>query len=146
MTTQVDLLDLVGQPMGRTDWHQITQPQVNLFADATRDYQWIHVDPQRAKAGPLGGTIAHGYHTLALAPLFLAETVSIEHLTAGLNYGLNSVRFPAPVPVGAHVRAQVTLVAARERSIGIEAIFAISVELDGSTRPACVAEVIVLYQ
>ncbi|HEY3263015.1 MAG TPA: MaoC family dehydratase [Pseudonocardiaceae bacterium] len=150
MTTHVqnptDLLDLTGQPMGTTGWLEITQQQVNLFADATDDHQWIHVDPERAKDGPFGGTIAHGYLTLSLAPLFLAEAIRIENLTAGLNYGLNKVRFPAPVSVGGRIRAQVMLSAAKERPMGIEATFAITVELEGSTRPACVAELVVLYQ
>jgi len=141
-----DLLDHVGETLGRTEWHEIDQAQVNLFADATRDHQWIHTDPERARTGPFGGTIAHGYLTLALAPMFLYETVAIDNLTAGVNYGLNKVRFPAPVPVGGSVRATVTLNDAKPRGAGVEATFGIAVEVTGSNRPACVAEAVVIYQ
>ena len=146
LTKPVELLDLVGTTMGESGWHEITQEQVNLFADATHDHQWIHVDTERAKAGPFGGTIAHGYLTLALAPMFLSETVVIDELTAGVNYGLNKVRFPAPTPVGSQLRAIVTLTAAKQRDAGIEATFTITMEVSGSTRPACVAEAVVIYQ
>src|SRR6478735_7113439 len=98
--TPAGLLDLVGAPLGVTTWHEITQQRVNLFADATDDHQWIHTDPARAAAGPFGTTIAHGYLTLALAPLLIAEAVSVDNVAAVLNYGLNKVRFPAPMPVG----------------------------------------------
>ena len=142
-----DLLGLVGQPLGSSEWHDITQHQVNLFADATEDHQWIHVDPERAAAGPFGGTIAHGYLTLALAPVLIAETLSVQKLEAVLNYGLNKVRFPAPVPVGGRVRGTVTLHRAEPRAGGgVEAVFAVVWELEGSDRPACVAEVVVLYR
>ncbi|HEX3782591.1 MAG TPA: MaoC family dehydratase [Pseudonocardiaceae bacterium] len=141
-----ELLDLVGTTMGESGWHEITQDQVNLFADATDDHQWIHVDPQRAEAGPFGGTIAHGYLTLALGPMFLRETLVIDELDAGVNYGLNKVRFPAPVPVGGRLKGRVELTAARQRDAGIEATFTITVELAGSPRPACVAEAVVIYQ
>jgi acyl dehydratase len=141
-----DLLDHVGETLGQTEWHEIDQAQVNLFADATRDHQWIHTDLERARTGPFGGTIAHGYLTLALAPMFLYETVTIDNLTAGVNYGLNKVRFPAPVPVGSSVRATVVLTDAKPRGEGVEATFGLTVEVTGSTRPACVAEAIVIYQ
>lgn len=150
MTTRVqtpaELLDLVGTTMGETGWHEISQPQVDTFADATHDHQWIHVDQERAKAGPYGGTIAHGYLTLSLVPLFLGETVAIDDLTAAVNYGLNKVRFPAPVPVGSKLRARVDLVDARPRAAGVEATFGVTVELPGSPRPVCVAEAVVVYQ
>ena len=115
------MLHLIGQPLGVSPWHDITQDQVNLFADSTGDHQWIHVDPVRAAAGPFGGPIAHGYLTLALGPLLIAETLHVEQLTAALNYGLNKVRFPTPVPVGSRLRGVVTLVrcttaAGRDRS------------------------------
>jgi acyl dehydratase len=112
MTTRVaqatDLLALAAdQPdLGHSGWRQITQDQVNLFADATDDRQWIHVDPERAKAGPFGTTIAHGYLTLSLAPVFIAEILQVENIQMAMNYGLNKVRFPAPVPVGARLRAR----------------------------------------
>jgi acyl dehydratase len=150
MTTRVhtpaDLLDLVGTTMGETGWHEISQSQVDTFADATHDHQWIHVDQERAKAGPYGGTIAHGYLTLSLVPLFLGETVVIDDLAAAVNYGLNKVRFPAPVPVGSLLRARVDLVEARPRASGVEATFGVTVELPGSPRPVCVAEAVVVYQ
>jgi acyl dehydratase len=141
-----DLLDLVGKPLGSTEWHEITQQQVNLFAEATGDHQWIHVDSERAAAGPFGGTIAHGYLTLALAPELIAETLTVQQLVAVLNYGLNKVRFPAPVPVGSRVRGAVTLRSAASRAGGVEAVFTLVWELDGSDRPACVAEVVLLYR
>lgn len=141
-----DLLDLVGKPLGCSEWHEITQQQVNLFAEATGDHQWIHVHPERAAAGPFGGTIAHGYLTLALAPVLIAETLTVQQLEAVLNYGLNKVRFPAPVPVGGRVRGAVTLHSAQPRAGGVEAVFTLVWELADSERPACVAEVVVLYR
>ena len=117
-----------------------------MFAEATGDRQWIHVDPVRAAAGPFGGPIAHGYLTLALAPMFIAEVLVVEHLAAALNYGLNKVRFPAPVPVGGRLRGVVTLKAADVRPTGIEAVFTVVFELEGSDRPACVAEFVALYR
>lgn len=150
MATQVskpaDLLDLVGKPMGESRWYEITQHQVNLFADATCDHQWIHVNPEQAKQGPFGGPIAHGYLTLSLAQQFLADTLSVSELAAQLNYGLNKVRFTAPVPVGGRVRGVVKLTGAKQRATGVEASFEITVELDGSQRPALVAETLVLYR
>lgn len=140
-----DLLALAGRTMGESGWHEIDQRQVNTFADATRDHQWIHVDTRRAKAGPFGGTVAHGFLTLALVPMFLGETVRVDTCQATINYGLNRVRFPAAVPVGGSVRARVELSGARRRGTGVEATFTVAVELRGSDRPACVAEVIILY-
>jgi len=120
---------------------------VNQFAEATGDHQWIHVDPQRAKTGPFGGTIAHGYLTLALAPRFIDEVLHIDAYDAVLNYGLNKVRFPAPVPVGAKIRAVITLISAQERAGGtVEATFGIRYEVEGRERPPCVAETIYLYR
>ncbi len=141
-----DLLDLVGQPLGVSSWHEITQHQVDMFAEATEDRQWIHTDPVRAASGPFGGPIAHGYLTLALAPVILAEVVEVDHVLAALNYGVNKVRFPAAVPVGGRVRGVVRLVRAEQRPAGIEAVFTVVFELDGSDRPACVAEVVVIYR
>ena len=141
-----DLLQLTGQPLGVTPWHHITQDQVNLFAESTGDHQWIHVDPVRAAAGPFGRPIAHGYLTLALGPLLIAQTLHVEQLTAALNYGLNRVRFPTPVPVGSRLRGVVTLRGAQRRPAGIEAVFIVVYELEGSDRPACVAEFVALYR
>jgi acyl dehydratase len=142
----IDLLDLVGQPLGVSSWHEITQDQVNMFAEATEDRQWIHTDPVRAAAGPFGGPIAHGYLTLALAPVVIAEVVEVDNVLAALNYGVNKVRFPAPVPVGSRVRGVVSLVRAEQRPAGIEAVFTVVFELDGADRPACVAEVVAIYR
>ena len=146
MSVPGDLLGLVGQPMGNSEWYEITQHQVNQFADATRDHQWIHVNLEQAKDGPFGGPIAHGYLTLSLAQQFLADTVTIDELAARLNYGLNRVRFTTPVPVGGRVRGVVTLVEAKQRASGVEATFEIVVELAGAARPALVAESVVLYR
>ena len=140
-----DLLDLVGQGLGTTDWMQITQHQVDLFADATGDHQWIHIDPARAANGPFKGTIAHGYLTLSLAPVVLEQVLQIREQTAALNYGLDRVRFPAPVPVGSRIRATVSVRRAQQKASGAEAVFSLTYEIEGQTRPACVADMIVLY-
>src|SRR5205809_7901304 len=109
MTTKVNgvqgLKELVGQHIGYSDWHQVTQEQVNLFADATGDHQWIHVDPEKAKRGPFGGTIAHGYLTLSLIPFLSQQLYTVAGLRMGTNYGTNKVRLPAPLPVGSSARA-----------------------------------------
>jgi acyl dehydratase len=147
VATPTGLLSLHGQELGTSNWIEITQDQVNNFADATGDRQWIHIDPRRAKAGPFGGTIVHGYLTLALAPVFMAEVLQIQNYVAVLNYGVNRVRFPAPLPVGASVRGAVTLMTAREREPGnVEATFEIRYQVQGSDRPACVAETVYLYR
>ena len=140
-----DLLKLVGQRLGSTDWMKITQDQVDRFADATGDKQWIHTDPQRAVRGPFRGTIAHGYLTLSLAPVVISQVLEIRELTAALNYGLNRVRFPAPLPVGSLVRVAVTVASAQQKTSGVESVFTLTYEIDGEDRPACVADVIVLY-
>ena len=149
MTTYLDaptdLVERVGQRLGTTDWIKITQQQVDLFADATGDHQWIHSDPDRAAKGPFKGTIAHGYLTLSLAPVVIAQVLEIRELTAALNYGLNKVRFPAPVRVGSQVRATVSVMRAEQKTSGVEAEFTVTYEIDGEERPACVADVIVLY-
>ena len=140
-----DLLDLVGQSLGTTEWIEVTQQQVDLFADATGDRQWIHTDAERAAKGPYKGTIAHGYLTLSLTPVVIAQVLEIRELTAALNYGLNKVRFPAPVRVGSQVRAAVTVASAQQKTSGVESVFKLTYEIDGEARPACVADVIVLY-
>jgi len=152
MTTQVarptDLLTLAAdQPeLGTSRWRTITQQQVNLFADATDDHQWIHVDPERAKAGPFGTTIAHGYLTVALAPVFIAEILQVDGIQMAMNYGLNKVRFPTPVPVGARLRGRLRLTAAQHRGDMVETLLTLTIQLEGSERPACVAEIVVLYR
>lgn len=140
------LSDHVGQQLGRTEWLEIDQDRVNLFADATGDHQWIHVDLEKAADGPFGGTIAHGFLTLSLIPLFLADTVDVQNTTAVLNYGLNKVRFPSPVKVGSRIRASVTLSGATEKPAGIETVFTVAVEVEGADRPALIAESVVLYR
>jgi acyl dehydratase len=151
MTTTVatpkELLSLGGKRLGTTKWIEITQDQVNMFADSTGDHQWNHVDPVRAEASPFGGTIVHGYLTLALAPVFMDEVLQIQGYDAVLNYGVNRVRFTAPLLVGASVRGAITLLTAREREPGnLEATFEIRYEVQGSDRPACVAETVYLYR
>jgi acyl dehydratase len=140
-----DLLCLVGRSLGSTDWMKITQEQVNLFADATGDHQWIHTDTSRAINGPFKGTIVHGYLTLSLAPVVISKVLEIRELTAALNYGIDKVRFPAPLRVGSEVRATVTVMRARQKTSGVEAVFTLVFEVAGEPRPACVADVIVLY-
>jgi acyl dehydratase len=145
LETPTELIDLVGQQVGTTDWMKVTQEQVNLFADATGDHQWIHTDPQRAAKGPFKGTIAHGYLTLSLAPVVISEVLQIREVTSALNCGLNKVRFPAPVRVGSQIRAIVSVMSAQQKTSGVESVFGLTYEVDGEKRPACVADVIVLY-
>ena len=140
-----DLLKLVGHRLGTTEWMKVTQEQVDRFADATGDHQWIHTDLERAAKGPYKGTIAHGYLTLSLAPVVISRVLEIREITAALNYGLNKVRFPAPVRVGSQIRAAVSVMSAQQKSSGVESVFTVTYEIDGEDRPACVADVIVLY-
>src|SRR2546430_5446818 len=150
MTTTIkgaeELKSKVGDHLGYSDWHAVTQEQVNLFAEATGDHQWIHVDPERAKAGPFGGTIAHGYLTMSLAPALLQEVWQVDGMRMGLNYGINKLRFPAPVPVGSKVRADVTLGNVEEvGGGGFQVTLNVTVEIDGQDKPGCVAEVVYRY-
>jgi acyl dehydratase len=145
LETPSTLADHIGEQLGASDWITIDQARINGFADVTEDHQWIHVDVERAAGGPFGTTIAHGYLTLSLAPVILGQVVKIDKVTAGVNYGLNKVRFPAPVPVGSRVRGHVSLVSAKPRGESIEAAFGLTVEIEGAERPACVAEAVVLY-
>lgn len=140
-----ELKAAVGEHLGYTEWRQITQEQVDLFADATDDHQWIHVDVEKAKEGPFGGTIAHGYLSLSLLPAFMAELVRVGGLAMGINYGLNKVRFPAPVPVGARIRAGAELVDLKGTPSGYLSNMRLTVEVEGGKRPACVAETLSLY-
>jgi acyl dehydratase len=136
----------VGQHLGYSDWLEITQDQVNLFADATGDHQWIHVDPERAaKESPFGGPIAHGYLTISLAPVLLTGIVRVEGLKFGVNYGINKLRFPAPVPVGAKLRAGATLAQVEDIPGGAQVTYDITFEVDGQEKPACVAQVVYRY-
>ena len=131
----------VGQEVGTSDWITITQEQVNLFAQATGDHQWSHVDVERARAGPFGAPIAHGFLTLSLLPLFFASTFEITQKGMGVNYGLNKVRFTSPVPVGSRLRARMTLLKAESiDNNGLQMTWAVAVEREGVTKPVCVAE------
>ena len=137
-----DLLAAVGQSLGHTDWLEMEQERVNLFADATGDHQWIHVDPERAKDGPFGATIAHGYLTLSLANLFLPQLMEVQSVSMGVNYGCDRVRFPAPVPVGSRIRGAGEVISAEEVKGGIQVVVRITVEIEGGERPACVVDTI----
>ena len=139
-----ELKDAVGEQLGHSDWHTVTQEKVDQFADATGDHQWIHVDPERAKAGPFGGTIAHGYMTLSLLPMLNAQIYRIDGLSMGINYGTNKVRFPAPVPVGSRVRAGAELVEVTPNAQGAQAVIRTTIEVEGGQKPACVAESVVV--
>lgn len=139
-----ELTALVGQDVAVSEWTTITQQQVNLFAEATGDHQWIHVDPERAKNGPFGAPIAHGYLTLSLLPLLFASAMKIENTRMGVNYGLNKVRFITPVPVGSRVRGHLKLLASDPiAGDGVQQTWEVTVELEGSAKPACVAESLV---
>jgi acyl dehydratase len=131
---------LVGQELGFSDWLEINQERIQLFADATGDQQWIHVDPLRAAQGPYGKTIAHGYLTLSLMSLLAGQAYEVEGLSMVVNYGLDKVRFPAPVPVGSRIRNRLVLVSLTSSAAGTKALVRHTIELEGSDRPACVAE------
>ncbi|MFJ9364459.1 MaoC family dehydratase [Nocardia sp. NPDC101769] len=139
-----ELEKAVGTHLGYSDWHTVTQEQIDRFADATGDHQWIHIDPERAAAGPFGTTIAHGFLTLSLLPMLTASVYTVEGLSMGVNYGANKVRFPSPVPVGSRLRAGVELVSLTPASMGFQAISRVTVEIDGAAKPACVAEAVSL--
>jgi acyl dehydratase len=146
LQTLSELIDLVGQEVVVSDWTTITQEQVNLFAQATGDHQWIHVDVEKAKAGPFGGPIAHGYLTLSLLPQFFQSSLTIVEARMGVNYGLNKVRFPAPVPVGSRLRARMKLL--RYEPIdrgGFQMTWESTIEREGGTKPVCVAESMARY-
>jgi acyl dehydratase len=130
----------LGRHLGHSEWLEITQDRIDLFAAATGDRQWIHVDVDRAAHGPFGATIAHGYLTLALSNRFLPEIVEIDGFSAGINYGTDKVRFPAPVIVGSRVRAGAELLAVSDVPGGVQTIIRITIEIDGTDRPACVIE------
>ena len=141
-----DVLSLVGKSLGASDWVEITQQRINLFADATDDHQWIHVDPVKAKDGPFGGCIAHGYLSLSLVARFLPEIATLKNLKMGVNYGTDKVRFPSAVKVGARLRGSGELISAEKtKDGGVQAVIRVTVEIEGSERPACVAETISRY-
>jgi acyl dehydratase len=140
------LAEHVGADLGATSWVEITQERVNQFADATGDHQWIHVDVERAAKGPFGGTIAHGYLTLSLAAVFLEELLTVHNVAMAVNYGVNKVRFPAPVPVGSKVRAKGVLAGATQKGSMVETTITLTYEVEGGDRPPCIAEAVVMFQ
>jgi acyl dehydratase len=131
-----------GEVLGTGEWREVTQEAVNLFADATGDHQWIHVDIEKAKAGPFGGPIAHGYLTLSLVPVLVKDIYRVENVTMVVNYGSNKVRFPSPVRVGSRVRATSELLDITDVAGGKQAVTKVTVEIEGSEKPACVAEIV----
>jgi acyl dehydratase len=137
-----ELLQSQGKHLGFSDWLKIDQARINLFAEATGDHQWIHVDPERAALGPFGKTIAHGYLTLSLANLFLPEVMQVNNVSMGVNYGCEKVRFPAPVPVGSRVRGGGEVVAVEEVKGGVQVVVRMTIEIEGSDRPGCVIDTI----
>ena len=142
--TLAELAACVGQDVAVSDWVTITQDQVNLFAQATGDHQWIHVDVARARQGPFGAPVAHGFLTLSLLPVFFESAMSVRQSTMGVNYGLNKVRFTAPVPVGSRLRAHLRLLSADPiAGDGLQMCWAVSVEREGADKPVCVAESLV---
>lgn len=141
-----DLEKTVGQEVGPTEWFLIDQARVNGFADDTEDHQWIHVDPERAKAGPFGGPVAHGFLTLSLLPYLMGELRQVEGVRMGVNYGLDRVRFPSPVPVGRRIRARAT-VTSLDKIAGnaVQMVARVTIEVEGSDKPACVADMVIRY-
>ena len=149
MTTTVSgiegLRSLVGTDLGTGAWHEVDQQTVDRFADATGDHQWIHVDPERAASGPFGGPIAHGYLTLSLAPVLLAQLLRVEGVSIGVNYGCNRVRFVSPVPVGQDLRCGATLASVDDIEGGIQVTLDLTMEVRDAPKPACVAQVVYRY-
>lgn len=141
-----DFKSLKGQELGASDWHLVTQEEVNQFAEATHDHQWIHVDPERAKKeSPFGGPIAHGYYTLSLAPHLMAQVIAVKGIRMGINYGLNKLRFPGPVKIGKRVRLKASLAGFEEIPHGAQVTVAMTFEVEGESKPGCVAEAVYRY-
>jgi len=149
MSTVIDgvegIRSAVGRHLGWSPWVEITQERIDLFAEATGDHQWIHVDPERAAAGPFGTTIAHGYLTLSLVNQLLPQVVEVSGVSMGINYGADRVRFPSPVPVGTRLRAGVELTAVQDVPGGIQTTMVVTMEMEGSDKPACVVECLSRY-
>ncbi len=137
-----ELKESAGAELGSSGWHEITQEQIDGFAAATNDHQWIHVDPDMAAQGPFGTTIAHGYLTLSLIPFLMSEVWRLEDVAMGVNYGLNRVRFPAPVPVGSRVRLHAKLLEVEEVPNGLQLVVQATIEREGGDKPVCVAETV----
>ena len=140
-----ELGGMVGRHLGYSDYLVVDQHRIDRFADATGDHQWIHVDSERAASGPFGTTIAHGYLTLSLVPLLLAQVLSVESVAFALNYGCNKVRFPAPVPAGSEVRLGALLASADEVAGGVQVVLDVALEVRGAKKPSCAAEVVLRY-
>jgi acyl dehydratase len=140
-----ELKTLVGEHLGYSPYVEITQQQVNTFADATGDHQWIHVDVDRATAGPFGGPIAHGYLTLSLGPMLSPQIFDVSGISMGVNYGCEKIRFPAPVPVGSNVRLGATLLSVDDVAGGAQVKMEFVFEVEGAAKPSCVAEVVFRY-
>lgn len=139
-----ELKTLIGQEVTVTDWISVTQERVKLFADATGDHQWIHLDVERSrKESPFGGTIAHGFLTLSLLPMMMQSSVTMPATKLAVNYGLNKVRFPAPVPVGSRIRGRMTLLEVEDIEGGVQIVWKVTMEREGGDKPVCVAESIV---
>ena len=138
--TIAELKDLLGQEIGVSDWITVTQERIQLFADATNDHQWIHLDAERAKAGPFGTTIAHGFLTLSLLPEMAASAFAVSETRMGVNYGLNKVRFPAPVPSGSRLRGRFKLIGYEPLEGGAQVTVQVTMEREGSEKPVCIAE------
>jgi acyl dehydratase len=143
-TTFDQLAEAVGEDLGSTDWLEVTQERVDAFAEATGDHQWIHVDVERARSGPFGGTIAHGYLTLSLIPQFTPQLFDLDTPGAKLNYGVNKVRFPSPVKVGSKIRASAQIAEVTDVPAGKQMVTRYTIDIDGESKPACVAETVVL--
>ena len=141
-----ELESAVGRQLGKSAWLEISQDRIDQFADATGDHQWIHVDPERAKNGPFGRCIAHGYLTQSLVNYFLPQIVEVQGISMGVNYGADRLRFPAPVPVGSRIRGSAELLAVeRTKDGGVQATIRVTVEIEGSGRPGCVIDTISRY-
>ncbi|HLU73495.1 MAG TPA: MaoC family dehydratase [Nonomuraea sp.] len=144
-TSLNELVEARGEVLGTSDWLTVEQERIDGFADATGDHQWIHVDVERAKDGPFGGTIAHGFLTLSLLPVFFQEIYRVDGVRMAVNYGLNKVRFPAPARVGARLRATSRLVEVTPLDGAVQAVLSTTIEAEGSEKPVCVAESVVRY-
>ncbi|MDX6351853.1 MAG: hypothetical protein QOF84_6643 [Streptomyces sp.] len=140
-----ELRAAVGEDLGTTDWLEVDQKRIDLFAEATGDHQWIHVDPEKAAQGPFGTTIAHGYLTLSLIPQFTAGLLTVEGVKMGVNYGVNKVRFPAPVPVGSRLRASSRIAELTDVPGGIQLVTVVTIEREGGDKPVCVAETVARF-
>ncbi|WP_031088026.1 MaoC family dehydratase [Streptomyces sp. NRRL WC-3549] len=144
-TSAQELREAVGEELGHSDWLEIEQQRIDRFAEATGDHQWIHVDPERAAAGPFGTTIAHGYLTLSLLPALVPQVLRVEGAKMGINYGTDKVRFPSPVPVGSRLRATAVLKNVEEAGGGVQVTALVTVEREGGDKPVCVAESVSRY-